>query len=699
MSKHFSALLVLVSALMVGLVIPAGAQPPPEIPAAPSVEIAGVGKLEMLPDLVDGDWVLFGKLTPGDLGAFRLTAALLYGDNGDHYQLRLTPKEAQFFLVRGGKATPLGSPGKPGALLAAGELTEISIRRDSWTLSLLLGGRLVCSAQDATLEVGNLGYALAGGRLEGALLQFIGDMGFSDDFMRGTEERSLWTPVSGRWQEESLRIDPQANTMQETKSANAFSYLGKAPQGRALTAVGYWFWSDYRLSASVRPIGNGACGLLAYYHDPENYLALRWTPRASTATDGNRLQILERVGGHERVLAETPGGFRPEQWYKLTFSLSGGWLRASLDDEELLSARNEVFRQGQGGLFVEGAEGANFDDVTLSRWGYFADSFDGSQRWDVASGKWELKGGRYTASAAGLVVGPPLSWSHCVVSADTHLEKGAAGLVMGYRDPQHYWLLRYALAGSGAKVELVQVTKGAEQVLASAPVERPTNLAARVGAEINNGLLTAQFGNTRLFRAVLPESPVGRLGLYSNGGGNWFSFAESQRVDPPPAAHITKEFLDDKEHWEMAQWATRRSPWLIPPALQVEKEGNLILRENITSPSEFGNNLWWTKAVYYGDKTVSFSIPSFGIMTGTAKVILDSRPDEKGNPVGGYTLALSTRAGTKTLALALTAGERPLGEASVEVEDQECQIDYSRFGQFLQVRVNGQLVLQAEVSE
>jgi hypothetical protein len=690
-------LLILSLVLLAGLVLPAWAQPPPA-PAVPQVELPGVGKLEMLPDVADGDWVFFGKLTPDDPGALRLTLALLYdAKSGDHYELRLTGKEAQFYLVRGGKTQSLGSAGAPGDLLKAGQMTEVSVRRDGWTLSLLLGGRLVCWAQDSAIKTGGVGYALGAGKLADPLLQFLGDMGFSDDFMRASGERSLWQPVAGQWQEESLRIDPQASTMQETKSANAFSYLGKAAQGRALTVAGYWFWSNYRLSASVRPLGGGACGLLAYYRDPDNYLALRWTPRNSPAPDGNRLQIIQRVAGQDRVLADTPGGFRAEQWYKLGLTLADGWVHAYLDDEERLSARNAVFRQGQCGLLEEGAAGVNFDDVSLSPWGFFADDFTGGERWDVVSGKWDRGDGRYTATAGGLLIGPPCAWSHYAISADAHVEKGAAGVVFGYVDAKNYWLVRYSLAGGNPRVELVQVDDGQEKLVASSPTGRLPGLALSVGAEVDDNLLTAQLGDDRLFRALLPAPPAGRLGLYASTGGTWFSFTEAQRIDPPPPAHVTKEFLDDKEHWEMAQWSTRRSPWIIPPALQVEREGNMILRD-FTTPAEFGNNVWWTKGDYYGDKTVSFKIPSFGVMTGTARVILDSRPGENGAPVGGYTLALSAKAGSQDLGLALTAGDKPLGGVTVKVEGDECKVDYSRSGPYLQVRVNDKLVLQATVS-
>ncbi len=663
----------------------------------PEVEIAGVGKLQMLPDMADGDWVFVGKLTPQDLGALKLAVALLYQpDSGDHYQLRLGAKEAQFFLVTKGKSQPLGRAGSPGVLLKPGQQTDLAVRRDGWNLSLLLGGRLVCAAQDATLAAGGLGFAVSGAVLAEPILQFIGDMGFEDDFMRGTEERSLWQPVSGSWQEESLRIDPQASTMQEARSANAFSYLGRAAQGRALTVAGYWFWSGYRVQASVRPLGGGAAGLVALYRDPDNYLALRWTPRASTAGDGNRLQILQRVAGEERILAETPGGFRPEQWYQLALAVNGPWVKAYLDGELLLSARNEAFRQGKCGLLVEGNAGVNFDDVVLAPWGYFADDFLDGSRWDAISGKWERAAGRYSTGGTGLLLGPPIDWPRFAFNADAHVDKGSAGLVVGYRDAKNYTLLRYSLTSGGARLEVVQVTEGQEKVLASAPAERVAGLAVRLGLQVDRNVLAGEVGDTRLLWALLPAVPTGRLGLYTSSGG-WFSFVESQRMEPPPVAHVTKEFRDDKEHWEMAAWATRRSPWLIPPGLQVEREGNLILRD-FSSPSEFGNHVWWTKGTYFGDKAVFFKIPSWGRVSGTARVTLDARRGAGGEVLGGYTLAVGAKAGSKALYLGLSAADRALAETTVTVEEEECAIEFAHLGSFLQVRVNDNLVLQTAVS-
>ena len=693
-------LLIISAALLGGLGLPAGAQPPPPAPVVPKVELPGVGTLTMLPDVADGDWVFTGKLTPADPAALKLTVALLYeSKTGDHYELRLAGNQAQFFLVRGGKALALGRAGDAGEVLKAGQVAELDIRHEGWSFYLLLAGRLVTSAQDATLQTGGLGYALAGGALDAPVLQFLGQMAFYDDFKRTTEGSGHWQPVTGTWTEQLLRVDPLASTTDEEKSVAAVSYDGKIDKGRGVSVNGYWFWSDYALTASVRPLGGGACGIVAYYRDADNYLALRWTPHASTAPDGNRLQLVERVGGQERVLADTPGGFRAGQWYKLGISLSGGWVHAFLDDEEVLSTRNDVFRQGRIGVLEEGSDGVKFDDVTLIPWGYFADDFSGHERWDAVAGDWNRDNARYTASGPGLLVGPALPWPNYAVSADTHLEKGASGLLFSFTDPKNYWLLRYSQSGGGAVAELVQMQDGEEKVLASAGAPHGPGLAVRLSAEVNNDIVTGRVGDTKLFRVALATAPRCRVGLFSSGAGNWFSFAEAHGIDPPTVAHVTKEMMNDDDHWEMAKWATARSPWEIPAPLLVEKmEGQMIL-DTALPAAGYGNNMWWTKANYYGDKVVAFKIPSFGIMTGTAKVILDSHPDAAGAPVGGYLLTLSAKAGSKALALSLSAGEKALGQASVNVEDAECKIDYSRAGQYLQVRVNDKLVLEATVSD
>ena len=61
-------------------------------------------------------------------------------------------------------------------------------------------------------------------------------------------------------------------------------------------------------------------------------------------------------------------------------------------------------------------------------------------------------------------------------------------------------------------------------------------------------------------------------------------------------------------------------------------------------------------------------------------------------------LALTAKAGSKDLGLALSAGDKPLAATTIKVEEEECQIEYSRSGQYLLVRVNDRLVLQATVS-
>jgi hypothetical protein len=690
------------SLLLCLLLAPAGrlwAQPPPAEAAAPTLTVPGLGPVTALPDLAQGDCAFVGKLEDTAGAALTLTVIFDYDPaSGNHYELRLTPQQAQFYLIQGGKATPLGEAATPPPLPVAGTTTDLYVRHDGWRLAFLLNSRLVCTAYDPALTAGNVGYALTGGNLTHVVLQSVGDIAFSDDFMRAVTADSPWTPLGGTWKETSLRIDPQADTMQEDYSANSFSYEAHGQgDARAISTAGLWFWADYHLEASVRPLGTGACGLIISFHDPDNYVAVRWTSYASAA-DGNRLELIERVGGQERVLAQTPGGFRPQQWYKLSLGLSDGCLSVSLDDEQRLSGHTTALLQGKCGLFVEGADGADFDDVVLEPWGYFADDFSAPRRWDTAAGSWQRGDHRLTVSGAApsLLLGMPCAWSHYTYSADCHLDQGQGGVVFGATAPNAYYLMRYT-AGDTPTAELVQVAGGQEKVLATAPAPQPVGQALRLGVTVDRNLVTGLVGDRAVLYAATDAAPVGRLGLYAHAAGAWFAYVQAESLEPPAPAHVTKEFRNDQEHWEMAKWATTRAPWQIPPELTTDREGNLILKD-VAGPSDFGQSVWWSKGDFFGDKSVQFAITCVGTATGTLKVTLDAQPDAARNPVGGYTLTLTSTTGSPNLGLALSHATDSLGQAQVPVPDHKCQVEFARSGRYLQVWVGKTLALQAEVS-
>ncbi|NLO74144.1 MAG: hypothetical protein GX100_08590, partial [candidate division WS1 bacterium] len=624
-------------------------------------------------------------------------------------QLRLTSRQAQFYLFKNGKAEPLGQSGTPPALAGQGQTNDLVIRQDGWRLTLLLNDRLICTAYDPHLTSGNLGYTLSGGKLSRVVLQPFAELYFSDDFMRAEGEGTLWKSVAGRWKETSLRIDPQASTMKEEMSANAFSYEGQATKTgeRALSVAGNWFWADYRMEAAVRPLGEGACGLVICFRDPDNYLALRWTPVASEAPDANRLQLLERVDGQERVLSEAPGGYRAEQWYRLALGISDGRVSAWLDDEFLLTGRTSAFLQGLAGLLVEGVAGlkpeetgANFDDVVLETWGYGVDDFSTPHRWDSLNGTWQRADHRLVCSeGSGLALWQPCSWEHFTYTADCHLEQGAGGVVFGYTGPQDYYLLRYLLTDT-PRAELVRVAGGQEATLTSAPFEKPSGHALRVGVVVYRNLVAGVVGGRTVLHAALEGAPTGRLGLaVQEAPGAWFSYATAQRINPPPASHVTKEFRDDEEHWEMAKWATTRSPWELPSELLVEKTHGQMVLKSVSGPGEFGPSVWWSKGDFYGDNSIVFPLASVGKVSGTLKVVIYATPDEKRQPVGGYTLALTSKASSTDLGVELLQGSTRLGQTQVKISEGKCQVELARSGPYLQVWIDAEMVLQVQVSQ
>ena len=683
--------------------------PPPAAVAATAMDVPGVGPITPLLDLAQGDCAFSAKLDVTDAASLKLTVILDHDpQSGSHYQLRLTAKEAQFFLFKDGKAGPLGEAAATPALPAAGTLTDLVVRRDGWRLALLLDDHLVCTAYDGSLTTGNIGYALAGGTLVRTVLQSVGDIYFSDDFMRAEGETDLWKPAAGQWKETSLRIDPQATTMQEERSSNAFSYeghalplaVGGAPVDRALSVAGYWFWADYRVEAAIRPLGDGAVGLVACYRDPANYVALRWTPISSNAADGNRLQLIERVRGQERVISETPGGYREDQWYKLALGISDGCVSAWLDDEFRLTGRTTAFMQGKCGLLQEGADGANFDDVMLAPWGYSADDFSSARRWDTQSGAWQRGDHRLACpGGSGLILERPCTWSHFAYTADCHVEKGAGGVVFGYVSPEQYYALSY-VAGDAPRAELVQVAGGQSKVLGAAPVEKSAGQAVRLGVEVNRNLVTGIVGDRAVLHLALETPPAGRLGLWAGGApGAWFSYAVAERLEPPPAAHVTKEFRNDTEHWEMAKWSTSRSPWVIPTEFLIEHTDHALALKDVNGPSEFGQSVWWSKGDFYGGTSVVFPLTGVGQVAGSLKVAVYADPDKNVQPVGGYLLTLTSQRGPTDLLVTLTQGATKLGEAKVAVPTHKCQVEFARSGPYFQVWIGSALVIQTQVSQ
>lgn len=636
-------------------------------------------------------YAVAGSLTAPGQPAF--TLHLQASDGTSHLLLQVRAGQAQFFSMQGGKAVPIGAPGKLSGAFAEG--AEFTVHRTVWRLSFICGGRVVCRgwslASEGTAE--KVGWEAPGSvKIEDIRIQPLGPINMSDDFMRVPESGGTWEPETGKWQQRALREDAQASAMDASKSANPFSYYGQAAaEGPGITLTGYWFWTDYRISAAVRGEEDSIIGLVVCYQDPSNYLAVRWTCKTA-AVAADKLQLLAVADGKEQVLAEARQGFLPGQWYRLALGWSDGLLACWIDGEPRLRARTDLFGQGRGGLMSAGREGAFFDDVEVEDWEEVADELA-----SLPPGKWELQGGQWVPTARGVKVtskaeatattGRP-QWRDYVVSVHISGTAAAAGLLLG-ADGSAPVLVAVRPKGAAASLSvLTRSGAGNWQELASVPCQYSAKTGAILEVSLEKGFVTGRLGAAAV-EAFVPPLEMGRVALYVSAAIDLVFRDFSVRFPAPPApAHLVKEFTDVSQHFEMAEWASRRHAWVNEEDLA---KGVHLLQPRVTLPS----GPWWSKGDYYGDYVVVLPVRNVGSRDFTQTVTLDTEPGWEG---AGVTVSVSGRSGEKALYFDIKSGDDKVGEARAEAAGDEAKVSCERRGGFVVIRVDDHVVWAQPVS-
>ncbi len=628
--------------------------------------------IQFLEDPGEGDFNLAGTLQVTDA---KCEARIVFNwqeQSQEHYLLVVRPTEAKLVFVSGGKVTPLGNPA--AIKLEPGQSIPFTLQRRDWRLALVWDGQVLLRGYDSRLVDGQIGTSAEGAEWEDLLVQPVGDIVVFDDFVREEGAQSVWEPQCGEWEMRTLRDDEQAAREEPEKSANAFSYDGKGDP-KAITVAGQWFWDRYALEAAVKPLGDTVAGLVFYYQDELNYLALRCTGRNSAREDANRLQLIAVRNGETTVLAEKPGGLLAGQWYKLRVEVCDDRVVGLVDGEVRLAATTPLFGQGQVGLYAEGTDGVFYDDVACDLWEALAEDFGTPVpgKWTTGEG-WVQKNGTLFTTAAqpsqALLKG---RWRAYACSTDAESQGGGTGLVFAYQGLQDYCLLRWAPAGAACgfagKAQLVRVSEQGETVLAEQPA--PAGVTkVRLRATVNEDLVTGSVGDKAQLLAVAPGVIGGGIGLYGQAKGV-FDNLNLQLIPPRRGSHVTKEFTESDEHPEMSEWASTRALWVQP---------------------DKGEKVWWTKGDYFGNTSLTFTVPKVGTKTGIVTAILAGEPEQ--GEQAGLLLKLSTTTGARKVGLVVSDGEQELASAEVEVE-ADAKVDFSRESRLLVVKVNDEVALTA----
>ncbi len=647
-----------------------------------SAHIAVAGEIAFLEDEATGDFNVVGELRFSSLADLDARVVINYQEgSGDHYAVALAGGKAKFYRVTGGTTTHIGSIGALTPPRDGAETVAFTVQRRDWRMALVWDSRVIARAYDSSLHDGKAGtVAAGGGTFEEVMIQPVGDIFMADDFVREEGGLSAWEVVTGKWQQRTLRDDAQAGRQEADKSANAFSYLGKRKDDKpAITVTGYWFWDIYSVQAAVKPADHQAIGLVVYFQDADNYIAIRWLGREHR--EGGTLQVVAVRNGESEVVAESQGGFRTNQWYSLRCAVSAGVIHVWVDDELRLATQTDAFGQGQVGLYCESRKGAFFDDVACGPWELFAEGFSEEVpgKWQTLEGRWQHTDGslRPTTNDPALAVTGRRAWEHYQYSITIQPAKsGGCGLVVGYQDGKNYCLLRWAQKGTpyAGKAQVVRVREGEEKILAEAPISIPSGSSYRAEARLTDGLITLAVAGRPQVEAFSPDLTAGAVGVFATqAAGTQFDNALLQIIPPKRTSRITREFADTSKHPEMAEWASTQAPWVKPEA----------------------GRTWWTKGDYFGEHALVFTIPNVGAKSGKITLLVGaSDPDDK----DACNLVVALSSGSKEIALALRAGDQLLAEAKAQVEGSNAKLSFERRGHWLVVRVNEDFALQANMA-
>lgn len=139
-------------------------------------------------------------------------------------------------------------------------------------------------------------------------------------------------------------------------------YFGASTAGRAgsLTVIGEKNWTDYTISADIRPISEMVnVGIIGRFQDAENF----YMAQLRQGVAG----IHMRITGRWIALDSVPHAMNKDTWYKVKLEMRDTRIRMYVDGALVASAKDATFSRGKIGLrSAEGAE-AYFDNVTVKR--------------------------------------------------------------------------------------------------------------------------------------------------------------------------------------------------------------------------------------------------------------------------------------------------------------------------------------------
>ena len=627
------------------------APPPPSVSAFASIH-------NKLPDEYN---ILLPVTRP--LGKFSVVLNLQ--DKGNFYLVEFG-QDVRIAKVENGLVLPLAAAAMPANLPPA---YDIVIKRRSRELTIGMSGTIAVQAFDASFAKGQAMVSrLDCLKSDEIKVQRVGEIYFADDFMKGVEKESPWTVIAGSW---------QVNTLQNSSlSSNAFFYTSRADAAAALSIAGYWFWDNYAFEASCKGEGAEDIGLCFYFRDAENYYLFRWNADGADGAKGRR-QLVRVAAGQQQVIAEQPGGYSVNQWYKMQVSVNRQLLRAFIDDSLVFTVYEPGLVCGRIGLYNRSKMAARFDDVFVRRDKSVYESFvSGSAvAWQQIGGTWKAMPatpnqpnaphglqGDVPANGAGKAITGEDTWRDYAVTATvSEWKQGSVGLAIRYLDESnHYqWSLR-----ADDTHQLVRVVNGVQSVLAEVKAPVPKDRPFTMFLAANGRVLTAGVAGNRLVEVWDESLDTGRAGLcaWQTGPVAFGDVSIVMTAQHKPVLTTNIVFQHEKT---MQNWASNLSDW--------QPKSEVIANRTYS--------VAFHRADFPGDVEISAKLPKMLPEGGSVRLVVAA---EEKSLDAGYALSVATGNG---LVLELFRKGQPVARG-FKATGEAGRVSLQRKGSFIIGSVN-----------
>ena len=589
----------------------------------------------------------------------------------------------------------------------------LRIARHGAHIGVFQQGRILISAFDDRLLGGSAGIRmLAGGPPVAFRAEAREEVHFADDFMinegKGAQWRGNGSPERGDFSVRSLR--------HPLLSANAFSYMGA---GKNIYSVaGQNWWDQYVYEASLRGPVNASIGLVFAYQDEKNYGLFQWTARRSDpagVVDAGKRELICIRDGQPKVIAESAGGYLPDQWYSAKVQVTYARVSVTIDGHTLLEASDPSLCAGAIGVwcdvpppaasaldpraqaFQENSlndlmkQHAVFDDIRVNTVEGYEDDFRTagplSGGWLVGTGDWSVKAGEKGQTE--LTVNPAKGgtkalvgdrrWAQYVVEGDVRPGSGAAGIVFLHRDESNY----FSAVVDQQALKLIHVLDRKETVVDSVPLQSAGKFV-RLKATVKHGHVKVTTEGKASVEFFAGDTML-------RGRAGFIALAGREQKEPAAFSRFRLSFLPEAEplvttnavfedELTMADWTSPTSEWY-PPRDTLFIEGRPV-------------NLLWHRSQFPGD--VELVVEPREILEPKFELALSVAKDGQGKNNGyvfKYKCSDAAEGPSRTSTVQLIRQGEVVKEAHLSEERQLSTVSLRHCGKYIVGMINGRPVV------